>query len=347
MPIYLSRVASFCLLGLLNNKGLLLSTPIFSFEATSAGKVCKLTLLDFEYISFHFVCLKAFLCIWWTTHRRMMAKQCNKCSEAITGIDFVVCRGYCEGVFHMSACSGVTRAMQSYLTAQRKNLFWMCDGCADLFENAHFRAISSRIDEKSPLTSLVSAITDLRTEIKQLNVQPNNNTASIASPRWPAIDERRGIKRPRLYEANVRASDSCRVGSKKPQESVASVPICKNDEDKRFWLNLSKICPDVTVEAVCAMTKANLNIETDPIVVKLVPKGKALESLSFVSFKIGLDSVLKQKALDPETWPEGLMFREFENYGSAKFRLPKKTNMLATPLLIPQTAIPTTPIMDC
>ena len=125
------------------------------------------------------------------------------------------------------------------------------------------------------------------------------------------------------------------------------VPICKNEEDERFWLYLSKICADVTAEAVCAMTKANLSIENDPTVVKLVPKGKPIESLSFVSFKIGLDSALKQKALDPETWPEGLLFREFENYGSEKFRLPKKSNLLATPSLLSKTALPTTPIMKC
>lgn len=275
-----------------------------------------------------------------------MAKQCNKCSEAITGIDVVVCRGYCGGSFHMSACSGVTRAMQSYLMSQRKNLFWMCDGCADLFENTHFRTISLQTDEKSPLTSLVSAITDLRTEIKQLNAVPNSNTVPTASPRWPAIDERRGIKRPRLHDSNVRAPESCRMGSKKIQANVSMVPICKNDDDQKFWLYLSKICPDVTVEAVCAMTKANLNMESDPTVVKLVPKGKSIESLSFVSFKIGLDLALKQKALDPETWPEGLLFREFENYGSAKFRIPKKFNQLATPLSS-QSAQAITPVMDC
>lgn len=186
-----------------------------------------------------------------------MAKQCEKCSEAITGIDVVVCRGYCGALFHMNACSGVTRAMQSYLTSNRKNLFWMCDECAALFENSHFRAISERADEKSPLTSLSSAITDLHTEIKQLHSKPVTYSSPAASTRWPTIDQRRGTKRPRVTESNVSASDSCRVRSKKTQGNVMSVPICKNEDDQRFWLYLSKICPDVTVKAVCAMTKAN------------------------------------------------------------------------------------------
>lgn len=93
--------------------------------------------------------------------------------------------------------------------------------------------------------------------------------------------------------------------------------------------------------------ESQLNIDNDPTVVKLVPKGKTIEYLSFVSFKIGLDPSLKSKALDPETWPEGLLFREFEDYGSSKFWFPLKTNVQVTPLLLPQTSSsPVAPIMD-
>lgn len=168
---------------------------------------------------------------------------------------------------------------------------------------------------------LTTAITNLHTEIKQLHSKPALDLPP-ATNTWPAIDQRRGTKRPRVNELNTRASDSCLLGNKKTQENVVSVPIFRNDEDKRFWLYISKICPDVTVEAVRAMTKANLNIDDDPTVVKLVPKGKPIESLSFVSFKVGLDPSLKQKALNPETWPEGILFREFEDFGSPKFRTP-------------------------
>lgn len=278
----------------------------------------------------------------------MMAKQCKKCSTTITGIDIVICRGYCGGFFHLNDCSGVTRAMLSYMTSSKKNLFWMCDGCAELFTNSHFRAISCQADEKSPLTSLASAITELRTEIKQLHSQPTPHALPVASPRWPAADRQRGVKRPRVVEVNTRASESCRVGSKKPLDNVMPVPICIKQADQLFWLYLSRIRPDVTVDAICEMTKAYLNIENNPTVVKLVPKGKSIDSLSFVSFKIGLDPSLKSKALDPETWPEGLLFRQFENYGPAKFHLPAASNVLPAPLLLPQASpCPMTPVMEC
>lgn len=267
-----------------------------------------------------------------------MVKNCGKCTKAINGIEFVVCRGYCGASFHINECSGATRAMLTYFTTHKKNLFWMCDKCAELFENSHFRNISRKADEALPLDSLTSAITELRTEIKQMNSKSKSNSPSTA--RWPTIDQRRGVKRFRTAET----TESCQVGSKKPQDNVTSVPICMSEDVQRFWLYLSKIRPDVSVEAVRAMIKANLNIDTDPPIVKLVPKGKTIESLSFVSFKIGLDPSLQQKALDPETWPEGLLFREFEDYGAPKFRF----TLTTTPsLLTPQTASsPATPIMD-
>lgn len=273
-----------------------------------------------------------------------MVKNCGKCAKAINGIEFVVCRGYCGATFHINECSGATRAMLSYFTTHKKNLFWMCDKCADLFENSHFRAISCQADETSPLASLTSAITELRTEIKQLNSKPHPGSTPASSVQWPIINQRRGSKRPRMAVPVARASETCQVGSKKPQENDPSIPICKKEDIQRFWLYLSKIRPDVTVEAVSAMVKANLNIDADPPIVKLVPKGRTIESLSFVSFKIGLDPSLQQIALDPETWPEGLLFREFEDYGAPKFRFPLTT----TPsLLTPQAASsPATPVMD-
>lgn len=276
-----------------------------------------------------------------------MAKMCAKCSDAINGIDYVVCRGYCGATFYLNNCSGgVTRAMLSYFTTHRKNLFWMCDNCADLFENAHFRAISTRADEQSPLSTLTTAISELRNEIKQINAKPSPQLLTPNNNAWPSLDWRRPSKRLRNHDTATRASETCLVGSKQPLADVVSVPICDDNRDQKFWLYLSRIRPDVANDAVCAMVKANLALDANPEVVKLVAKEKDINTLSFVSFKIGLDPSLKTKALNPNTWPEGLLFREFEDYAQ-KFRFPLKSRRPMTPLLHPQDTSPAvTPVMD-
>ncbi|XP_055634253.1 uncharacterized protein LOC129774529 [Toxorhynchites rutilus septentrionalis] len=276
-----------------------------------------------------------------------MTKNCAKCSNAISGIDFVVCRGYCGAAFHMNACSGVTLALQSYFAANRNNLFWMCDQCAELFENSHFRVLSRQADETSRLCTLTTAITELRSEIKQLHSKPVTQFSPATSLHWPAPEQRRAIKRPREIDFTMRASDSCQIGRKKPLANVVSVPICNKDAGRKFWLYLSKIRPDVTVESVSAMVKANIGTADNISVVKLVPKGRELVSLTFLSFKIGLDQSFKDKALDPSTWPEGLLFREFVDYGSQKFQVSPKYKRSTTPLLPPETvSSPIAPIRD-
>lgn len=263
-----------------------------------------------------------------------MSKHCAKCTEAITGIDFVVCRGYCGATFHMNTCSGVSRALLSYFTSHRNNLFWMCDSCANLFENSHFRVVSRAADEKSPICSLTTAITELRSEIKQLHSKPIAHSSPAPSTRWPIVEQRRVTKRPREFDTAAKVSD-CRVGSKRPKENDITIPVCPDVEDDIFWLYLSRIRPDVTVEAVAGLVKSNLEIDVEPRVMKLVPKGKETDTLSFVSFKIGLNPSLKKKALDSSTWQEGLVFREFENYGFQKFHVPSKSMKPSTPLAVP------------
>lgn len=48
----------------------------------------------------------------------------------------------------------------------------------------------------------------------------------------------------------------------------------------------------------------------------LVPKGRPLHTLTFVSFKVGVSHDLQSKAMDPSTWPCEIEFREFVDLGS-------------------------------
>lgn len=38
-----------------------------------------------------------------------------------------------------------------------------------------------------------------------------------------------------------------------------------------------------------------------------------LKQFACISFKVGVEKSLKDKALDPSVWPKGIFFREFEN----------------------------------
>ncbi|XP_055614893.1 uncharacterized protein LOC129761203 [Toxorhynchites rutilus septentrionalis] len=269
----------------------------------------------------------------------MEKKSCAKCSQTINGIDFITCRGYCGRMFHMACAAGqtgVTRALMNYFTTHKRNLFWMCDDCADLFQNPHLRSITKVADEKSPLVSLTEAINNLQTEIKHLSSKPAPNLSS-AVKRWPTIEPIRAAKRLRGPDLDYKVPE-CKSGSKQVGQNVTSVPVIEKPTTK-FWIYLSRIRPDVSIQDVQKMVRANLELSHDPEVVKLVAKGVDTSNMTYISFKVGLDPTLRTTALDPSTWPEGIMFREFEEHTIQNFRKPSVIHLTPTSVVPPDVLI--------
>lgn len=209
-------------------------------------------------------------------------------------------------------CAGVSRALLGYFATHKKNLFWMCAKCAELFENSHLRSIAICSQEPSPLASLSEAINDLRVEIKQLSSKP-------APPPTQPAPLKPATRSPQDERVRHTPNIAAQYGSKETSQKIVTDHNPAAGKDK-FWLYLSRIRPDTTNDVISAIVKECLAITMDPEVVKLVPRGKDTSNFSFISFKIGLDPELKNTALDPSTWPEGILFREFEDYGSSNFR---------------------------
>lgn len=79
----------------------------------------------------------------------------------------------------------------------------------------------------------------------------------------------------------------------------------------KFWLYLSGFQPLISPDDVQKIGGRCLDLSSPCDVIRLVPRGKDVSNMSFVSFKIGLDPSLEQRALLSSTWPDGLVFREF------------------------------------
>lgn len=65
----------------------------------------------------------------------------------------------------------------------------------------------------------------------------------------------------------------------------------------------------------CSLVLRRLGTD-DVEVVRLVAKNRDVNTLSFISFKIGLSANFKDRALSSSTWPRGVYFREFQNLRS-------------------------------
>ena len=87
--------------------------------------------------------------------------------------------------------------------------------------------------------------------------------------------------------------------------------------EPRFWLFFTNISPDVTPDDMANLVKSKLN--TNDIHVRRLTKYDAdLSRQTFVSFKVGIPSTLKNVALSQNTWPAEVAFREFTDYHSQR-----------------------------
>lgn len=119
------------------------------------------------------------------------------------------------------------------------------------------------------------------------------------------------LKRPReeQYDSTSLATDR---GTRSIDLSDLSIDsIVSAPTPPRFWLYLSGFQPQISPDDVQKIVTRCLDLSSPCDVIRLVPKGKDVSTMSFVSFKIGLDPALQERALLASTWLSGLVFREF------------------------------------
>lgn len=225
-----------------------------------------------------------------------------------------------------------------------ENLFWACNACKDLFKKTRFRNALTSTNGANELV-----IDALKTEIRDYvlgeikdEIRQNFKSLSENLPKTP-IGPRPSFfggssRNKRQREAGNGEDETsqrpskllCGTGDGNPGSSVVAAIQADNS---RFWLYLSNIHPDVSEETVTNMIHSNLGVN-DVTVIKLVPRGKDVRSLSFVSYKVGMEVNLKSKAMCLDTWPSGVRFREFEDIG-------RKRDFLMPVLLKPSATIET------
>ena len=89
---------------------------------------------------------------------------------------------------------------------------------------------------------------------------------------------------------------------------------------------MSQFEPNVEETELINFVNDSLGI-SNATVAKLIPKGRSIESLEFVCFKVGVDFDLKAKALSKESWPHDVFIRSFDN---SNFR-PRQLHRLLQP----------------
>lgn len=253
---------------------------------------------------------------------------CQRCQKKVSNSDRIVCQGYCGASFH-TVCVNVDEPLREQLGLCGSNVFWMCNGCAELFTNTHFRSMMLNFDEKS--TTLPAAIQSMQAEIEKLHsalqtlsekvdAKPNAPTPFATPNPWPNVFRPNvNTNTPKRFRNNNGNSVNVINGSNqtgtKSAIGIRTVHLEKLPVDDPTWIYLSAFHPSTSESQIASLVTECLDMPSNisPKVIKLVPKGRDPTMLNFVSFKIGIHEQFKEKALSCESWPENIRFRIFED----------------------------------
>lgn len=256
--------------------------------------------------------------------------SCGKCNKSFGATaDTTFCYGFCNNTFHYE-CTGMDRSTYNQVK-KNSNVLWFCDKCRDIMSGLEFRKILQKLDTIA--SSSISAshyqhlneeiainrkmIEDLSANIRQLptgstSETPQRQTSTFLNSerKWSSV-----------VDSSLRSKENTTAicGTKTMENTIRTI-------EPKYWIHISQLHPETSEDDISSMVKECLNTE-DVKTIKLIPKGKVLTALEFISFKVGICGKLKEAVFQASTWPSGIFVREFRNFSSNfQQRKPRRLN---------------------
>ncbi|XP_062543283.1 uncharacterized protein LOC134210889 [Armigeres subalbatus] len=256
----------------------------------------------------------------------MAKKQCGECKQEINDLEPICC-GFCEASFHINQqCCGFNSRSIKEAFASGKAMF-ICPPCRTELNGRSIRAYladnpRSQPDEMPQLAEIPKQVQELFTVVEKLSQKIDNfagqsikpfKSIPVSSPSaWPRLGIKRRRDDRRLDECTAAVSGTKSIDLSEFQLPVPS--IMQAAKPDKFWLYMTGLNPLINDSDVQKIVSRCLNISDAAEVIRLVPRGKDVTTLTFVSYKIGLDPDLKELALEPSSWPTGIRLREFVDF---------------------------------
>lgn len=251
-----------------------------------------------------------------------MHSTCHSCANTITDLH-VTCRGFCNEIFHPNCCGINSPILDEVMN--NIQLFWMCKTCSKLMNDIRTRQ-AIRVAYESGQENVLSAHNEIVESLKQeILIELKNEIKSNFSK---LINSSSLTPKTSKFSTSAIISTRPRRLFGKPSSNKSPPPplmfgtseslspslgnFAAAAPSPKFWLYLSRISRDVTIEQMRALVSHRLGTK-DVDVVRLVAKGRDISTLAFISFKIGLNVGVKTKALSSSTWPKGIYYREFQD----------------------------------
>lgn len=246
----------------------------------------------------------------------IIMSTCGLCKELVTAVpDSVTCyNSACKMIYH-ARCAGLSRSKLSIIL-ETSNVFWFCNDCCQLPPVAPIVPTENVV----PI-QLVVNISD-KLEGIQESLAKLTDAMAVKAPSWPSVSDSWPPVSDSATITNKRRRVTVSDDEYPPAPKSSAVVIGSADlndglkiVEARKLLVASMFHPSTDSVHLTKFLNEKLNLpesSTEVRVHKLVPAGKNLADLDYVSFKI---SVLGNRADElklPSMWPKGVRVREFE-----------------------------------
>lgn len=175
-----------------------------------------------------------------------------------------------------------------------------------IIENPTSNAGTSRNTSRTNVST--PAAPDKRSIVPSNKPSSSQTTDGIQNPTESTVDK--------IVTVSASSLNNCgnhRDNSSKPPSiplKVAKTTQLSNESESFY---VTPFAPDETEEEVklyvCEISNTHSSLVN---VIKLVPRGKTADDLSFVSFKVTVSKSISNVVGDPWYWPEGISVRTFE-----------------------------------
>lgn len=238
-----------------------------------------------------------------------MAGNCGICEQVILVADLINCNGSCKKPFH-GKCVNLSNAVMRAI-ANNANITWNCDTCI-----GKINVPGDFTEMSKSLVALTETIANNSKVLATLVANSNlaqKSFASVAAAHAGAFPSpSTGSKRRRtdsVFEEMTVPRKTVVVGSGTASTcEIISVEMRKD-------VVASQLHTSTTEEGLCAYLKEvhKLNDASNAFRCKmLLPNGKKIEDLDWISFKISLTESLYDKVMLSGNWPQGVTVRDFE-----------------------------------
>ncbi|XP_052863692.1 uncharacterized protein LOC128270333 [Anopheles cruzii] len=243
---------------------------------------------------------------------------CSACRGTLGADDVAYrCAGFCNDAFH-GKCLGLPQTCRKELF-RNPQLLWVCPSCSVMLEDGAMRMKSVVLRGLDPMFDRLKSdiLAEFDRRFSRL-VESSRSPVAVADRRtgalhagattdtsYAAVTKERTLP-DRRHETTVASLKPPLVVGTAPKQLIKTVPA----PQPRMWLFISRLSTDTTDEQVSDMVCQCLG-DTDVVIRRLLARDRDIASVSFLSFKVGLPPALREKALDPATWPAGVSFREF------------------------------------